>query len=249
MRIGVVTGYYKPAYGYGGPARSIPAMCEALAQLGAQVTVFTTNANRPARLEVPLRQPLNVDGVTVWYFPLSLDGQFFYSRALAQACRERLGEFDLAVLELLWAQAMGPAGRACIRAGVPYVVPLRGQLQPWSRKHKFWKKWLYFNLFARRYLNRAAALHCTDRAEAASLAGLGLRAPSFVVPNAVDAARFARLPARGGAASPGRHCPGRLSGVVSGALNPCEASGYRPGSRGRGPVLKPGSAPAGGRAG
>jgi glycosyltransferase involved in cell wall biosynthesis len=40
-------------------------------------------------------------------------------------------------------------------------------------------------------------LQCTDPAEAAAASALGLRAPALVVPNGVDAARFARLPDRG----------------------------------------------------
>lgn len=54
MRIGIVTGYYKPAYVYGGPARSVSALAEALVGLGADVTVLTTNANGSKRLNVPL---------------------------------------------------------------------------------------------------------------------------------------------------------------------------------------------------
>ena len=49
MRILCATGYYKPAYVYGGPVKSVATLCEGLARLGNQVTVFTTNANGPGK--------------------------------------------------------------------------------------------------------------------------------------------------------------------------------------------------------
>ena len=45
MKLLVVTPFYKPAYVYGGPVRSIPSLCEGLTSIGNDVTVYTTNAN------------------------------------------------------------------------------------------------------------------------------------------------------------------------------------------------------------
>jgi len=45
LRILHISAIYAPAYVYGGPARSVPLLCEALARVGAAVTVLTTNAN------------------------------------------------------------------------------------------------------------------------------------------------------------------------------------------------------------
>ncbi len=197
MRLAFVSAYYKPAYIYGGPTQSISSLCEALARLGVAVTVFTTDANGPGRLSVPLAKPVPVEGVTVWYFPLALNGSFFYSPALAATCRKRMGDFDLSVLEGLWAHAMAPAAAACRKARIPYVHPLRGQLQPWALKQKQWKKRLFLALRGRRCLDGAAALHCTDAREAEAAAPLGLKAPCIVVPNGLDVSRFANLPGRG----------------------------------------------------
>jgi glycosyltransferase involved in cell wall biosynthesis len=197
MDLAVVVPYYKPAYVYGGPARSIPAMCEALAELGAQVTVFTTDANGAERLNVPLGRALNVSGVTVWYFPVIVGGSFFYSPGLAAACKAKISEFDLAVLDTLYTHAMGPAIAACKSAKIPYIIPLRGQLLPWSLHYRRWKKQLYLSLMGRRYIGGAAGLHCTDLVEAEAASALGLRAPTFVVPNGLDFSNYARLPERG----------------------------------------------------
>ncbi|HMA53627.1 MAG TPA: glycosyltransferase family 4 protein, partial [Acidobacteriota bacterium] len=47
-------------------------------------------------------------------------------------------------------------------------------------------------------INRVSAVHCTADTERDSFARLGLRPPAFVVPNAIDMARFGKLPPRGG---------------------------------------------------
>ncbi len=199
MRLLVVCPYYKPAYVYGGPVQCFSDSCEGLVKLGVQVTVFTTNANGPALLNVPLGQPVDVDGVTVWYFPLALNGAgFFYSLALTKAVKTHVAEFDLVVAASLWGYPLMPVASACNRAKVPYVIPTHGQLFPWALAKKSLKKKLYLELFARRYMNGAAAIQCTDPSEAEAVSRLKFRPPVFVVPNAIRASLFDAHQTRGG---------------------------------------------------
>lgn len=199
MRILYISSYYKPAYIYGGPAKSIAAMCEALARQGAQVTVLTTNANGDELLNVPLEGPVDVDGVTVHYQPVTdfLPRTFFHSPALARACDGLVREHDVVVLETFFTYPTHPAVKACRKWNKPYIIPPRGQLLPWALGQKAFKKRVYLALYGRRQLDRAAGLQCTDPSEAQSIASLRLRAPGFIVPNGVDSRTFAKLPVRG----------------------------------------------------
>ena len=197
MRVLLVAPYYKPAFVYGGPVHSNATLCEGLARLGVQTAVFTTGANAGQELGVPLGQPLDVGDVETWYFPLSWGGFAFYSRGLAAACARRVREFDLVLIAALFTHPAHPAARACWRTGTPYVVIPRGGLLPASLAPKGWKKRPYLALVGRRLLNGAAGVQCTDVSEANAIAPLGLRAPVFTVPNALDAAAWAQLPPRG----------------------------------------------------
>lgn len=197
MNILYICPYYKPAYVYGGPVNSISSLCEGLFQEGARVTVFTTNANRGSKLNVPLKQPVNVEGVVVYYFPLTLGGvsffnvlSYFYSSTLAKAVKTRILKFDVVVVDSLWGHALIPTATACIRSKIPYIVPVRGGLNSWALAEKKIKKDCYLRLFSRRYLNQAAAIHCTDPIEAEEVKKLGLKPPVFVVPNAIPAFCF-----------------------------------------------------------
>ncbi len=196
MKVLYVASVYKPAYVYGGPARSVPELCEGMARAGASVTVYTTDANGSSRLDVPLARPVDIGGVWVHYFPLT-SNKFFYSRSLASACRQQVSTFDIVGIDSLFAHTLGPAAQACAKADVPYVVPLRGQLLPWALERKRFRKHIYLSLFGRKLLNRAASLHCTDEAEAEAANQLGLQSPTFVTPNGIQTARFRRLPPRG----------------------------------------------------
>lgn len=200
MRILCVSNYYKPAHAYGGPARSVPALCEAMVRRGARVTVFTTNANGPGRvLDVPADRCLDVDGVQVRYFPLSrpLAGGGFRSSALAKACAEWVARFDVVYLRASWGQPMLASGRAARRAGVPYVFSPRGSLMNKAMERSRLKKRLYLALGGKAVLDHASAIHCTSEVERRETDRRGLRPPTVVIPNGVDLEPFRRLPPRG----------------------------------------------------
>jgi glycosyltransferase involved in cell wall biosynthesis len=174
-------------------------MCEALARQGAHVTVLTTNANGDKTLDVSLEQPVDVNGVTVHYYPLSgaLPRTFFHSPALARACESMVKAHDIVVLETFFTHPTGPAVNACRKWDRPYIIPPRGQLLPWALKQKPFKKRVFLALAGRRQLNHTAALHCTDFVELEAVQRLKLKAPPFVVPNGIETSQWQSLPPRG----------------------------------------------------
>lgn len=198
MNIIYISGYYKPAYVYGGPVHSVAALCEGLQRQGAQVTVLTTNANGERLLDVPPGEPQCVDGVEVHYYPIERRGLGpFYSSALNRAVRASVPGADLVIADMLWGYALRPVGEACEAAGVPFVVPARGQLFPWALAHSRLKKQIYLRLFSRRYLRQAAGIQCTDPLEVQAVQRLAWAPTPFVVPNGLDFGEFRRLPERG----------------------------------------------------
>jgi glycosyltransferase involved in cell wall biosynthesis len=195
MRILCITPYYEPAYVYGGPARSVPALCRALAGLGAQVSVFTTTANGDRELDVPASQPLQREGVEVIYFPRVVKTSFFLAPAMAHALKRRIDEFDIAYINGIFTYPTLAAENAAIRVKKPFVIAPRGMLMPWAYNYKHRKKDIYMRLIERRRMEKAAAFICTDPLERQALAGFGFRQPIFVTPNGLDVERFAALPA------------------------------------------------------
>lgn len=208
MRLLFVTPYYKPAYVYGGPVRSIPSLCEALAQDGCEVSVYTTNAaGADAELDVPTASPVDVDGVDVTYFEQRSLGtglffsshrtNFFYAPELRRRCRDRIEQFDLAYIYSMWYYTSLAAGAECREASVPYVASPRTGLMKWPMQKGALKKKLYYYLFGKRHLEGAAAVHYTTMVERQESEDLGFSAPGLVVPNGVDFSEFDQLPLEG----------------------------------------------------
>ena len=197
MQILWITPYYEPAYVYGGPARSIPALCKALARQDVDVVVFTTNANGADNLDVPLERPLDMGGVQVTYFPRSTRGSYFWSPRLGRATKDQAGEFDLMHVNGVFSYLSRVASDAAHSSGVPFLISPRGMLMPWAIGHKSLKKKSYMRLFERRRIDQAAALVCTDEYEVEGIKRLGIQRPLYLIPNGINTRRFMELPDRG----------------------------------------------------
>lgn len=81
----------------------------------------------------------------------------------------KLAGQHLAHFHGLWQPAHASLARACRGRGIPYVVSPHGMLEPWAWRHKWWKKWPYFQLIERAHLRGAATLFATSELEAARL--------------------------------------------------------------------------------
>jgi glycosyltransferase involved in cell wall biosynthesis/O-antigen/teichoic acid export membrane protein len=191
MQILFVCSYYKPAFIYGGPVQSIARLCEGLAHAGAAVSVFTTNANGSNKLDVPLLRPLNIEGVSVSYFPLTFNGlSFFYSSTLSKKILDNASEFDIIIAETLWGHALIPIVKVCSQNNIPFVVSARGQLNAWALGKKHLKKKIYLSVIGKRLINRAAAIYCTDPTEATSVNNMKLSPPAFIIPNGINSSKY-----------------------------------------------------------
>jgi len=201
MKILCVGGYYKPAYVYGGPARSGPALLEAMVKCGAQVTAFTTNANGPGKiLDVSTDHSQLVDGVDVQYFPVNWTGSKlspFYSAELGRACQERISEFDVVYIPGSWTYPVFAAANAAMKHRIPYVISPRGSFMNWAMGYKGFKKRLYLALVERRIINHAAAIHMTSSLERQQWDQWGFTPLVTTIANGLDTTVYRNLPRRG----------------------------------------------------
>lgn len=198
IRLLFVTPYYKPAHVYGGPSYSVPALCEALVNLGAEVTVFSTNANGQRNLPGSPGTLHDIDGVQVYYYKRDLPGNYFYSTQLRSACYNQIrsSAFDLVYVASNWGYPFLPSSRSARSRSIPYVVTPRTSFMESTWKGKYFKKKIYHDLVERSLINGASALHYTTSFEVQESAWLDLNPQAFVVPNPVQFAEFELLPER-----------------------------------------------------
>jgi glycosyltransferase involved in cell wall biosynthesis len=188
MKILHVMPSYLPAVRYGGPIFSVHGLCRALAAQGHEVHVCTTSIDGPDDLDVPLGEPVDRDGVRVWYFRADRLRRLAASSGMRAWFAQRLGEFDLLHTHSVFLWPPWHAARRARATGVPYVMAPRGMLvsELIARRSTLAKTfWLRF--LERGNLANADALHFTSELERIDAAHCGVSARrSVVIPNGID---------------------------------------------------------------
>jgi len=183
---------------YGGPSQACWEMARAVAQLGHQVSIYTTNQDGPGELEVPLDRPVRRDGVEIRYFPIQAPRFWGASLPLALALKRRIPASDLVHIHSLYLFHDLVAGHWCRRFNVPYLMRPHGTLDPFIHRRHRGRKRLMELLFEDRNLRRAAALHFTTAEEKTLAAPFTFQTPGVVVPLGINWEEFAHLPDPGG---------------------------------------------------
>lgn len=188
LRLLHVVPTYLPAVRYGGPIRSVHALCRGLAELGHEVQVFTTSVDGPGDSDVPLGTPVDVEGVQVTYFPSRILRRLYWSPPMHRALSASTARFDLVHLHAVYLWPTWAGARAARAARVPYVLSPRGMLVPeLIRRKSRWVKNAWIALIDRANVEGAAAIHATSSVEARHLESFGWSLPPVtIVPHGVD---------------------------------------------------------------
>jgi glycosyltransferase involved in cell wall biosynthesis len=211
MRVLHVVPSYIPAWRYGGPIRSVHGLCAGLARCGLEVHVFTTNVDGDRDSDVPLGEPVDLDGVRVTYFPSRRLRRLYYSPPMAAAFRRLSRGFDLVHLHSVFLWPTWAAARRARREGIPYLVSPKGMLvADLIRRKSRWLKTVWIALIERRTLERAAAIQVTSRQELEEYERFGFGgARPFLVPHGIDPPPRSRV-----VTGPPPPAPGSLARVV-----------------------------------
>jgi len=191
---------FYPAWAYGGIPRCAYELCRALARLGDEVTVWTTDACDAAG-RLPERSAA-VDGIDIRRFPnlsnrLAYQLQLYLPLGLAGQARAGVGAFDLVHIHSHRHLLEAVVSRAARRLGKPYVCTANGTA-PAIERHLS-AKWLVDRLGAREILRQAAACIAVAHAEISHYRQAGVAPESVeVIPNGLRLEEYDGLPARGG---------------------------------------------------
>lgn len=182
---------------YGGPAKACVEMARAVARLGEEVKIYTTNQDGPGELAVPLGRPVIQEGVEIRYYAIQPPRFWGTSWPLARALVPAIREADLVHIHSLYLFHDLVAGHYCRGGGVPYLVRPHGTLDPYLYGRHRWRKAVMEAIFENRNIRGAAALHFTSEEEERLARPYIGNTPGVVVPLGVDLREFQDLPAPG----------------------------------------------------
>lgn len=154
---------YWPAFPRGGPIWSVHNLNKLLVKNGFDVTVYTTNIDIKNG-DVQLNQENNVDGVKVYYFPLTWQ-PWQYSSALHKKLKETIKDFDLVHITSTFLSVSTLGAYYAKKFNVPYIISPRGNLMKGALEHNSFKKNLYMFLIEKGNLSGADAIHFTTDLE------------------------------------------------------------------------------------
>jgi len=149
----------------GGPSVSVPALAEAQAKLGHQVTIA-------CRDYAYLGPTVKAEGVEVRSVPSSrwTKGQGGWGCSFRRLVEQEAEKADVVHNHGVWLAANYYARRAAVKAEKPLVISPRGMLESWSLGRAVVKKFAAWHLFERKNLESAALFHATSESEAQAIA-------------------------------------------------------------------------------
>jgi len=182
---------------YGGPPKACIEMAAAMAARGHQVRIFTTDQDRANWPHVPYERLASINGVRIYYFPLTVAGVWPISLPLALALARSVANYDLVHIHSLYLFHGAVACFLCRWKGVPYLIRPHGSLDPFIfNRHRFRKR-IYEWLIERHNIQGAAALHFTTEEEKRLARPYLPHSRSIVVPLGLNMTDYAPLPPPG----------------------------------------------------
>ena len=164
---------------HGGPAYSVPRLCEALHTRGTDVRILTVR-----EMNTPLESPITAYPQDFADIPFLRSLRM--SSGLAKAARIAVRASDLVHVHGLWLMPNVYAGQVAAATGRPLVVTPRGMLAPEALAFSARKKRLFWRFLQKPAYARAAVWHATCEAEAEEIRAFGIRAPIAIIPNGID---------------------------------------------------------------
>lgn len=174
---------------YGGVSTSVRELCRALAEIGLEVTLWTTQRGYDPSREMAGDRSLLESGVRLRYFPVHpwglLGDRYAYSSSLGRNLQQEIPRMDLVHLHGVWQYPTAIAARICRKTKTPYLISPCGALDPSGfQRYKPFKR-IYGFWIERRTLAAAVMIHFTSALEKNQAWSFGENRPGVVVPRCI----------------------------------------------------------------
>lgn len=183
MKILHITPSYKPAFVYGGPTMSVSELCEKLSESGHDITVFTTTANGKSELVLDEKNPIHLNGVSVFYFKRITKDHTHFSPELLYHLFMNVEKYDVVHIHSWWNLVSLFAALILSFKGKKFILSPRGMLSPYTIGQSRLKK--MFLTYFEKFIFTHATFHATSVQESKELETCFIGKQIFILPNYV----------------------------------------------------------------
>jgi glycosyltransferase involved in cell wall biosynthesis len=166
---------------HGGPSHGVRMMASACAAR-QHVEVVATSYGTPQGRQDPGRTwQYDEGGVVYRLLPQLRGSRWNFSVPITRWLFARAADYDVLHVHAPFSYTTLAACAAARYAKVPYVYRTMGTLDPWSLRHRAWKKWPYYQVLEKPNLRAASAIHVTSETERHAIVELGFGERARVV--------------------------------------------------------------------
>lgn len=178
----------------GGPVRAVLDLSRLTCEAGHKVTILSPDVSDSPKEWLESPKPGEQRPHVVKVPPFAGRGKLFPFPVVEQIRRDFIEGHDLLHVHGMWAPSNVQLTGAAYRAGVPYIVSLRGMLDDWPMSQRRLKKQMFLLIAGRRMLHRAAYVHCTAEGEHQQSRKWFPKGRGRVIPNLLDLGPFRDAP-------------------------------------------------------
>jgi len=171
---------------FGGPVRTVPALCFNQAKLGNQVDLLYLDFGKPYKtIDLPSHPNLS-------YHSLKVGLNLGMRPVIIQGYREKIFEIARGKDDLIFHDngIWLPYSRAVLKVaksvGAKVITTTHGMLEPWAMSYGKIRKYAAWHLYQKQRLRKNNILQATSLEEANNLRRLGLDLPITIIPNGSD---------------------------------------------------------------
>lgn len=178
MKLLFITTHLPPDNHFGGVVQSGNALIEALGMRLPQIKSCCVSKNPEKVIAENKNSPVCSRSILLH--------RWGFSPTFSRSIKPLIQEADIVAVNGIMNFPMTTAALMCIRMNKSYVVTTRGGLLSYPMRTKPLRKKIFFELFVRRILEKASAIHVTCADEYESVVSLGVRNSITIVPNGAN---------------------------------------------------------------
>jgi len=188
MKVLHVVANFSPEWG--GPTRSVHGLTEALAKKDIQISIFGPKKRDNDKNILYPKETI------VKLFPKDFLYRLWtgHSFSLKKALKAEIEKFDLVHIHEIWHHPHFAGYKAAKYLKKPFIISIRGELEPWCLNHKALKKKIYSILIQKKILREATALHALTKEEVKNISKFVNNKNIFNIPNGLNLEEFNNLP-------------------------------------------------------